>query len=99
MNLILLEAMVAVVDYGTFTAAADFLHITQPALSRRIRALEREVATELFVPGGRRMILTPAGREMLAPARRILRDVAQLRAIGGADLALQQGVSRRPLSD
>lgn len=94
MNPGLLEAMVAVVDYGTFTAAADVLHITQPSLSKRIRALEREVGAQLFVPAGRRMVLTEVGREMLAPARRILRETAALRVLGRAERNLEHGLLR-----
>jgi DNA-binding transcriptional LysR family regulator len=94
MDVALVEAMVAVVDYGTFTAAADILHITQPALSRRIRALEREVGTDLFVPAGRRMVLTEVGREMLGPARRILRETAALHAYARSDAELENGVLR-----
>lgn len=94
MDIALIEAMVAVVDYRTFTAAADILHISQPALSRRIRALEREVGAELFVPAGRRMVLTDVGREMLGPARRVLRETAALHSLARSDRELRNGVLR-----
>lgn len=94
MDVALIEAMVAVVDYGTYTAAADILHVSQPALSRRIRSLEREVGAEIFVPAGRRMVLTEVGRDMLGPARRILRETATLHALARSDRELQSGVLR-----
>lgn len=94
MDVALVEAMVAVVDYGTYTAAADILQISQPALSRRIRALEREVGVVLFVPAGRGMVLTEAGREMLGPARRILRETAALHAVARSETGLERGVLR-----
>jgi hypothetical protein len=40
-----LEYLVAVVDHGSFTRAAELLHVTQPGLSQQLRALEREDST------------------------------------------------------
>ncbi len=66
--------VVAVVDHGTFTAAAASIPVSQPALSQSIAALERELGTELFHRIGRQVVLTPAGEAFVEPARRMLRD-------------------------
>jgi DNA-binding transcriptional LysR family regulator len=72
--------VVAVVDHGTFTAAAAAIPVSQPALSQAIATLERELGTELFHRLGRRVALTPAGEAFVEPARRMLRDAEVARA-------------------
>lgn len=72
--------VVAVVDHGTFTAAAASIPVSQPALSQAIAALERELGTELFHRLGRQVALTPAGEAFVEPARRMLRDAEVARA-------------------
>lgn len=89
-----LEAVVAVVDYGSFTAAADVLRISQPSLSRRIRALEATLGVRLFVPAGRGMALTDMGRSLLAPARRALREMSSIEALIASGRALTSGSLR-----
>src|SRR3954447_18147056 len=59
---------VAVADNLHFRRAAEDLHIAQPALSRSIGALERELGTQLFVRDKRSVILTSAGRQLLDDA-------------------------------
>src|SRR3954463_7419077 len=63
---------VAVADNLHFRKAADELHIAQPALSRSIGALERELGTQLFVRDKRSVVLTPAGRQLLDDAGPLL---------------------------
>ncbi|WP_433888024.1 LysR family transcriptional regulator [Streptomyces sp. CA-111067] len=63
---------VAVAERLHFSRAAEELLIAQPALSRQIRALERELHTELFVRDSRRVELTEAGRRLLDDARPLL---------------------------
>lgn len=73
------EHAVAVVDAGGFTAAADEVGITQPALSQSIAALERDLGVTLFHRLGRQVTLTPAGEAFLGPARQLLRAAAAAR--------------------
>jgi DNA-binding transcriptional LysR family regulator len=72
-----LEGFVAIASAGSVSKAADALHLTQPAMSARLRALERQLGTELVVrtPGGVR--LTAAGVAFLPHARRALDAFAE----------------------
>ncbi|MGE5414002.1 MAG: LysR family transcriptional regulator [Syntrophomonadaceae bacterium] len=67
-----LRYFLAVADAMSFTAAAEKLHIAQPALSQQIRALERELGVTLIERGARTRALTEAGVRFGARARRIL---------------------------
>jgi LysR family transcriptional regulator, benzoate and cis,cis-muconate-responsive activator of ben and cat genes len=60
-----LRYFLAVIEHGTVTAAASQLHIAQPAISRQLQALERELGVALFTRRGPRLVLTHAGIEML----------------------------------
>ncbi len=70
---------VAVAESLHFRKAAEELHIAQPALSRSISALERELGTQLFVRDKRSVVLTPAGRQLLDDARPLLAAAAGTR--------------------
>lgn len=70
-----LQAFVTVADQGSFTAAADTLFLTQPAVSKRIALLEDELHTRLFDRMGRHVALTEAGEALLPRARRILLEL------------------------
>jgi DNA-binding transcriptional LysR family regulator len=63
---------VAVAENLHFRKAADELHIAQPALSRSISTLERELGTQLFLRDKRSVSLTPAGRQLLDDAQPLL---------------------------
>lgn len=69
----------AVADRGSFSLAAEQLFLTQPAISKRIAALEAELGASLFDRIGRRIILTEAGRTLLPKARHILGEIAESR--------------------
>ncbi|WP_163575988.1 LysR family transcriptional regulator [Halomonas faecis] len=67
-----LQAFLAVADSGSFSRAAEQLHLTQPAVSKRIAVLESQIDARLFDRIGRRVSLTEAGRVLLPRARQIL---------------------------
>ena len=62
---------VAVVETGSYTAAARRLHLTQPAVSRQIRLLQERLGVRLFRRVGRRMLPTHAGERLVETARRV----------------------------
>jgi monoterpene epsilon-lactone hydrolase len=82
-----LRAFVAVAEELNFGRAAERLYISQPALSRQIRALEQYVGCELLRRSTHRVELTIAGEALLDRARKLLRDVdeavAEALAVGG----------------
>lgn len=61
MNLLQIHYFLTTVDCLSFTQAADLLYITQPALSRQITAIEKELNLQLFIRTSRAVKLTPAG--------------------------------------
>lgn len=67
-----LRQFVAVADAGSFTQAAQRLHLSQQALSASVRQLEKSLGAELFVREGRRVSLTRAGRLLLGEGRTLL---------------------------
>lgn len=67
-----IRTFVAVADAGGLTAAAESLHLSLPAISRRLSALEEELGVELLARSTRRVALTQTGREFLPRARRLL---------------------------
>lgn len=80
MDLQQLRTLKHVAELGSLSRAADRLRIAQPALSRQIRLLEEELGTPLFERHGRGMVITEAGREVLAHALRIMAEVEQIRS-------------------
>ncbi|MBV9567493.1 MAG: LysR family transcriptional regulator, partial [Hyphomicrobiales bacterium] len=66
-----LRAFAEVIELGGFSAAAERLHLTQPAVSQQVRQLERRFSLKLIERGGRKARPTAAGIELLAHARRI----------------------------
>ena len=72
-----LQAFLAVADTGSFSLAASRLHLTQPAVSKRLAALEQKLGTRLFDRIGRSVTLTEAGRRLMPRARGILHEIAE----------------------
>ena len=70
-----LQAFVAVADRGSFRAAAEQIHLSSPALSRRIEKLESILGARLFNRTTRDVELTPLGRVFLERARTALDDL------------------------
>lgn len=75
MDIANLRAFVEVAETRSFSAAAAQLHLTQPAVSKRIAALEEAFRARLFDRIGRAVDLTEAGRALLPRARRILSEL------------------------
>ncbi len=88
MNIKHLEHLLALSDTGSFSRAAEKLFITQSALSRSIQSLEDDLGGKVLDRIGKRNELTPLGQDVVARARHIVRDAAELRH--SAQL-LQQG--------
>lgn len=70
-----LRAFVQVAECGSFSAAAEKLHLTQPAVSKRVALLEGQLDAELFDRIGRRITLTEAGRALLPHARAVHQEL------------------------
>ncbi len=79
-NVRLLRYFLAVADAGTFTAAAEILHVSQPALSQQIRKLEGELGFTLFQRGTRQVTLTPHGRDLISSARQVVEAAQSYRS-------------------
>jgi len=67
-----LEYALAVADHGSFHRAAEACHVSQPGLSAQLKQLERLLDVQLFERDKRRVLITPAGRDLVERARRIL---------------------------
>lgn len=72
MTLQQLTYFLAAAEHGSFTAAADALHLARPSVSEQIAHLEAELGVTLFVRAGRRLQLTDAGRLLRPEAERTL---------------------------
>ncbi|WP_209347120.1 hydrogen peroxide-inducible genes activator [Pontixanthobacter sp. CEM42] len=75
-----LQYLVAIEDTEHFGRAADSVHVTQPTLSQQLKELELRLGTKL-VERGRPVRLTPIGREIASRARKVMRDMEEIRAI------------------
>ena len=73
-----LRALLAVVDSGTFTAAAAALHTSQASVSRTVAALERLLGARVLHRTTRDLGLTPVGTRVVAHARRVVEEVAAM---------------------
>ncbi|WP_075244771.1 LysR family transcriptional regulator [Xanthomonas oryzae pv. oryzae] len=81
MDLASLNAFVAVAASGSFSAAGEALHLTQPAVSKRIALLEAQLSARLFDRLGRQVVLTEAGQALLPRAQRILAELQDTRRV------------------
>jgi DNA-binding transcriptional LysR family regulator len=78
MTLVQLRHLIALADHGAFSRAAAAVHLTQPALWRSVQALEDELGAPLLDRVGRRIELTPVGRDTLERARQLVFDAREL---------------------
>ncbi|MDX8357157.1 LysR family transcriptional regulator [Sphingopyxis terrae] len=88
-----LETLLWIDRLGTFSAAAERLNTTQPAVSARMRELEQRLGSTLFRRDGRTMSLTPAGRKLVNDCTPLLRDM-QLALLGSGGFNEASGVVR-----
>lgn len=79
MEIYQLRSFVAVAEAGHLTRAAEKLHLSQPAVSAQIKALEDELELALFERTSSGMVLTPAGERLLADAEKVLAAAQAMR--------------------
>ena len=94
MTLVQLRHLISLAETGSFSRSAAAMFITQPALSRSIRALEQELGQPLFDRIGRSSELTPFGRPALAQARELVMAADDLRASGRRGPDADEGLLR-----
>lgn len=98
MTLVQLRHFIALAELGSFVKAAKNQFVTQPALSRSIRALEDELGQALFDRVGRRTELTAFGTNLRDKAKQLLLDASNLRDSARAAPATLSGHLRVGLS-
>jgi LysR family cys regulon transcriptional activator len=86
-----LKYLVGIVDSGlNITSAAERLYTSQPGISKQLKQLEAELGVQLFTRKGKSLAaITPAGREVIARARKILREVGNITSLA-SDLTAEQ---------
>lgn len=96
----LMEYYLAVIREGNISAAAEALHISQPALSRQIRDLEEQLGVTLFERGSRRITLTEEGKILRRRAEEIIRlaglteqEISEARSRLSGDIFIGAGES------
>ncbi len=94
MDMVLLRSFVAVADAGTITKAAEELHVSQSALSRRLQQLEAELGADLLVRGRQGIELTAVGRHSLIEGRSIVAAYERLQRNVIEHLGLERGEVR-----
>src|SRR5687768_9054631 len=93
-----LHAFECAARHGNFTRAAEELNLTQSAVSRQIRDLERQTGLTLFERVRQRVILSEAGRRLLPDVRRLLLQSEQLMidAVASADMVSSLSIATLP---
>lgn len=84
MNFRQIEAFRAIVTAGSVTRAAEYLDISQPAVSRLLSDLEKEVGFRLFTRRGRRLVQTTEGRALYADVDRAFTGLEDIRSAAAA---------------
>lgn len=83
-----LRYLTALADEGHFGRAAAAVNVSQPALSVQIRDLEASLGARLVERGGREVVITPTGREIVRRARRIFEEVREIEQVARWDRGL-----------
>lgn len=101
MTLVQLRHLITLADLGSFMQTAEALHLTQPALTRSIHALEEELGGPLFDRQPRPIQLTALGREVVHRARTVVSDSEALKQVAqslnsGLIGSLRIGLSSAP---
>ncbi|MFT8319210.1 MAG: LysR family transcriptional regulator [Sporolactobacillus sp.] len=68
-----LEAFLEIIDQHSFHLAAEKLYLSQPSVTSRIKSLEKELDTQLFIREGRGFSLTDRGNQFIPYAKRMVR--------------------------
>jgi len=89
-----LRSFHAVATHGSFTRAAEMLHITQPTLSGQVKELEERYGTKLFVRHGRRIELTDIGKSAFSITRPMFRHEEEVEHLLQSARALTSGELR-----
>ena len=89
-----LRSFHAVATHGSFTRAAEMLHITQPTLSGQVKELEERYGTKLFVRLGRRIELTDIGKSAFSITRLMFRHEEEVEHLLQSARALKSGELR-----
>lgn len=87
-----LKTVVHVAELGSLSKAADRLGIAQPALSRQVRQLEKELGAHLFDRHGRGMVPTRVGRDVLDCAARVMAELDAIRDCASKEASSLRGV-------
>ena len=89
-----MQMFVAVVDKGSFAAAAEYLDTSTAAVSRYVSALESHLGARLLNRTTRRLSLTDSGHEFYSRAQLILADIADAEAVAGQQALQPKGLLR-----
>lgn len=92
MNFNQLQYFCEISKCGSFTKAAEVLHVTQPSLSKAISSLEEEVGCQLFIRKKGGLMLTDSGKIFLAQAQVVLQEMEKLAGLGLARSNLCIGI-------
>jgi LysR family cys regulon transcriptional activator len=93
MTLQQLKYLLAIADSGlNITSAAERLYTSQPGISKQLKLLEQELGVQLFTRKGKSLVaVTPAGRDVIARARKIVREVQNIRSLAREMSGEQEG--------
>ena len=86
-----LRSFNAVATHGSFTRAAEILHVSQPTISGQVKELEQRYATKLFVRHGRHIELTDIGQSVFSITRKIFRHEAEVEQLLSSARTLTSG--------